>query len=81
MMSVEDLRKAASAVLPAPDNDTFGECSRWVYAVIQELDRLKLVGLNDVVALEEEFSTFAADNRAYARRDRFPNVTVSQDCA
>ncbi|PIL36585.1 hypothetical protein GSI_00274 [Ganoderma sinense ZZ0214-1] len=79
-ITVEDLQKAAS-VVPAPQNDTFGECSRWLYMVIQELDRLKLVVLKDVVALEEEFSTFASDNRAYARRDRFPNVAVSPHCA
>ncbi|KAM5540596.1 hypothetical protein V8D89_005627 [Ganoderma adspersum] len=79
-LTAEDVHKVASSV-PPPDNDTFGECSRWVYTVIQELDKQKLVILEDVVALEEEFSTFASNNRAYARRDRFPNVAVSQYCA
>ena len=79
-LTAEDLHQAASAVSP-PENDTFGECSRWVYKVIQELDRLKLLVLKDVALLEEEFSTLASDSRAYARRDRFPNVAVSQYCA
>ena len=79
-LTTEDLHQAASTV-PPPENDTFGECSRWVYTVVQELDGLKLLVLKDGASLEEEFSTFASNNRAYARRDRFPNVAVSQYCA
>ncbi|TFK55374.1 hypothetical protein OE88DRAFT_609830 [Heliocybe sulcata] len=78
-ISVHDLCEAASAV-PAPENDTFGECSRWVYKVVQQLAESMLLVLEDAAA-EEEFDAFAAGNRAYARRDKFPNVAVSQFCS
>ncbi|KXN88692.1 hypothetical protein AN958_06236 [Leucoagaricus sp. SymC.cos] len=79
-MTVKNLQKAASAV-PVPENDIFGECSNWVFKVIQHLDRLGLVALKDIALLENEFSTFASESQGYARRDRFPNVAISKYCA
>ncbi|KAJ7089727.1 hypothetical protein B0H15DRAFT_907642 [Mycena belliarum] len=75
----EQLR-AAAAEIPAPDNDEFGECGPWVYRVVQQLQNVGLVVCTDLKGMAEEFEAFAAGNRAYARRDRLPNVAVSQFC-
>ncbi|KAI0759049.1 hypothetical protein C8Q74DRAFT_1301733 [Fomes fomentarius] len=79
-VDVDQLRDAASSVA-VPEHGEFGACSSWVYAVVQELHKRGLVVLADAVALEKEFETFATGNRAYARRDRFPNVAISQYCS
>ncbi|KAH8091772.1 hypothetical protein BXZ70DRAFT_1001900 [Cristinia sonorae] len=78
-ITVEQLCQVASSI-PAPSNDVFGECSRWVMKVIQALNDEGLIQVTDIVALEQEFSDFVTGNRAYARRDRFPNVAVSAHC-
>ena len=80
IVTPEQLREAARAV-PPPDNDEFGECAPWVWRVLEKLSEGGLVNLKDVKLLEEEVSAFATGNRAYARRDRFPNVMVSQYCS
>ncbi|KAI0087777.1 hypothetical protein BDY19DRAFT_953143 [Irpex rosettiformis] len=78
-ITVNQLCEAASAV-PVPDNDQFGECGPWVFKTIEKLHEMGVLTLVDVVALEKEFGVFAEGNRAYARRDRFPNVAVSLHC-
>ena len=76
-LSYEHLAEAAQRV-PVPSNDTFGECSTWARNVVAELGEMSLLDVKDIDALESEFADFAAGNRAYARRDTFPNVAVSQ---
>ena len=79
-VEVDQLIDAASAVL-VPKHGEFGACCPWAYAVVRELHNRGLVNLGDADALEKEFEAFAVGNRAYARRDRFPNVAVSQHCS
>ncbi|KAI0798712.1 hypothetical protein BC629DRAFT_1285692 [Irpex lacteus] len=76
----EQLREAASAVVP-PNNDEFGECASWVWRVLERLHDGGLIRLDDVEGIKEEVSTFVAGNRAFARRDKFPNVMISQFCS
>ncbi|KAA1477864.1 hypothetical protein DENSPDRAFT_829320 [Dentipellis sp. KUC8613] len=78
-ITLEQLQDTASAI-PVPDNDHFGECGPWVFKVVQELHARGLVVLTDIGALEEEFNTLADGSRAFARRDKFPNVAVSKFC-
>ncbi|KAJ7281896.1 hypothetical protein C8J57DRAFT_1123839 [Mycena rebaudengoi] len=78
-ITLVELRAAAAAV-PPPDNDRFGECEPWMSRVVEQLHALNLVVCTDVNQMVEEFHTFATKNRAYARRDKFPNVAVSQFC-
>ncbi|KAG1741996.1 hypothetical protein EDB19DRAFT_689776 [Suillus lakei] len=75
----EQLQEAAQAIL-APQNDEFGACLPWVLAVVQKLHDMGLVILKNAEALQDEFVRFAEGNKAYARRDKFPNVAVSQFC-
>ncbi|TFY68851.1 hypothetical protein EVG20_g3386 [Dentipellis fragilis] len=79
-ISLVQLQDAASTVT-VPNNDHFGECGPWVFKVVQELHTRGLIALTDIGALEEEFNTLADGSRAFARRDKFPNVAVSQFCA
>ena len=79
-VNVGQLHDAASAV-PVPEHGEFGACGPWVYAVVRELHKRGLVVLIDAEALEKEFEAFAVGNKAYARRDRFPNVVASQYCS
>lgn len=78
-LDIHKLRSVA-ATIPAPDNDTFGACSRWVFRVIEELHSQSHIVLKDIRALEEELYAFVERNRDFARRDRFPNVMVSAFC-
>lgn len=74
----------AAKQVQMPDNDEFGECGPWVCRVVEELLRRGLVRLQEGATVEElkdEFDEFARGNRAYARRDRFPNIKVSQKCS
>jgi hypothetical protein len=73
------LQEAAQAV-PVPQSDEFGECLPWVLAVVRKLHKMELVALTDAEALQDEFARFAEGNKAYARRDKYPNVAVSQFC-
>ncbi|KZW03234.1 hypothetical protein EXIGLDRAFT_725691 [Exidia glandulosa HHB12029] len=79
-VTVDQLRAAAESV-PAPENDEFGECGPWVWRVVAILNEQGLLDIDDISALTEEFTTFAAGNTPYARRDRFPNVAVSKFCS
>ncbi|KAJ7160969.1 hypothetical protein C8R46DRAFT_1106098 [Mycena filopes] len=79
-ITLDQLRAAATAV-PPPDNDEFGECEPWMARVVEELHAADLVACTDVKGLVDEFHAFAIENRAYARRDKFPNVAVSRFCA
>lgn len=76
-LPLDQLLEAASAV-PAPDNDDFGECGPWVWHVLEKLHERNLIVLQDTNAVAEEVEAFTARNKAYARRDRFPNVAASQ---
>ncbi|KAL7281785.1 hypothetical protein PYCCODRAFT_757596 [Trametes coccinea BRFM310] len=78
-ITVQQLQDAAGAV-PVPDNDHFGECGPWVFKVVEELSNKGLVTLSNAAALQEEFNALAQGSRAFARRDKFPNVAVSQYC-
>ncbi|KAL4245087.1 hypothetical protein ABKN59_010219 [Abortiporus biennis] len=78
-ITVDQLQQAGS-VVPVPDNDEFGECGPWVCKVVEKLHEMGLVQLEDIEELRKEFSEFAAGNKAFARRDRFPNVSVSKFC-
>ncbi|KAJ7745687.1 hypothetical protein B0H16DRAFT_970735 [Mycena metata] len=78
-ITLDQLRTAATAV-PPPDNDEFGECEAWMAKVVEQLHATNLIACTDVTGLVDEFHAFATGNRAYARRDKFPNVAVSQFC-
>lgn len=69
--------------IAVPQNDEFGECLPWALRVVESLNALGLVALKDdgVAALEHEFTEFAAGNRSYATRTRFPNVKISSICS
>lgn len=79
-ITVSQLQIAAKLV-PVPENDNFGECGPWVYRVVEELHNLGLIALVDAQELAKEFNAFAAESKAFARRDRFPNLAVSLYCS
>lgn len=66
--------------IPPPNNGEFGECAPWALKLVQALDAKGIVELEDVVKLGEEVDSFARNNRAYARRDKFPNLGTSKFC-
>ncbi|KAJ7682723.1 hypothetical protein DFH06DRAFT_1314907 [Mycena polygramma] len=78
-IAVEQLVASSEKVI-APDNDEFGECFPWVMRVVEQLHADGILKLVDMDALEKEFREFSEGNRAYARRDKFPNTTVSRYC-
>ncbi|KAG1727936.1 uncharacterized protein EDB91DRAFT_1350224 [Suillus paluster] len=67
-VTLEQLQEAAQSV-PAPQNDEFGECLPWVLAVVLKLHDMGLVVLANAEAPQD---------KAYTRRDKCPNVAVSQ---
>ncbi|KAJ7752831.1 hypothetical protein DFH07DRAFT_744697, partial [Mycena maculata] len=71
---------AAAERVSAPDNCEFGECLPWVMRAVAQLGSEGLVHVTDLDALAEEFREVSKGNRDYARRDRFPNTTVSSYC-
>ncbi|KAH9945070.1 uncharacterized protein BXZ73DRAFT_38242 [Epithele typhae] len=79
-LTVEQLRDAASTVV-VPDHGEFGACSAWVLQVVDELHKRGFVQLSDTAGLAAEIDAFATGSKAYARRDRFPNVAASQYCS
>ncbi|KAF8467521.1 hypothetical protein JB92DRAFT_3060263 [Gautieria morchelliformis] len=79
-ISTEQLDEAAASV-PPPPNDEFGECLPWVLRVVQRLNEMGLVNLTNVDELGREFEDFAAGNKIYATRQKFPNVKASAFCS
>lgn len=79
-ITIQLLREAASAV-SVPNRDEFGACLPWVFDVVKELQKMQLLTVENIGALEQEFAAFVAGNRAFARRDRFPNVATSVHCS
>ncbi|KAJ8523178.1 hypothetical protein ONZ45_g296 [Pleurotus djamor] len=79
VIGVDKLIEVAKTV-SVPASDEFGECSPWVRRVLEALDEHRWVKLKDAPELEKEFNAFAEGSRTFARRDRFPNVGVSQFC-
>ncbi|KAG7096035.1 hypothetical protein E1B28_006716 [Marasmius oreades] len=71
------LSEVAQTVV-VPPNDRFGECSPWVKSLIDKLNELGFIGVANVDGLMKEFKEFAAGNRAFARRDKYPNVAISR---
>jgi hypothetical protein len=69
-----------ASALPPPDNGEFGECAPWALRLIQALHEKEIVDLEDVEKLGEEVDSFARDSRAYARRDKYPNLATSKFC-
>lgn len=67
--------------LTVPVGREWGECFPWVIRAVQALHDAKLVSLVSTSGLREELEKFASGNRAYARRDLFPNTKVSEFCA
>ncbi|KAG1766731.1 hypothetical protein EV702DRAFT_950393, partial [Suillus placidus] len=55
-----------------------GECLKWVIRAVEVLHSEGLVDLGSADNLAQGFSTFAAGNRSYATRNKFPNVKASQ---
>jgi hypothetical protein len=70
----------ATQAIPAPQNDTFGECKPWIYRVVKQLHDSGLLELKDADALSQEVEAHAIGSNDYARRDKFPNVAVSKNC-
>ncbi|KAI0790916.1 hypothetical protein C8Q75DRAFT_79854 [Abortiporus biennis] len=83
-ISEEKLEQVAREI-DVPQNDEFGECLPWAMRCVTKLDELGLVKLVDheqaIDKLRNEFEEFAERNKAYARRDKFPNVAVSKFCS
>ena len=79
-ISIEQLEEAAAS-LPPPANDKFGECLPWVLRVVRRLSEMGLVNLANVDELGREFEDFAAGNKVYATRQKFPNVKASAFCS
>lgn len=79
----KDQLEDAAKSIAVPENDEFGECLPWALRVVENLHSRDLVVLKDgdVAALEREFAEFAAGNRDYATRTRFPNVKISSICS
>ncbi|KAH7883412.1 hypothetical protein F5I97DRAFT_1814922 [Phlebopus sp. FC_14] len=80
----EQLQDIAQTV-SVPQNAMFGECRPWVLKVVEKLCEAGLLVLKDGASVEmlgREFEEFAGGDRlkAYARRDRFPEVMVSKYC-
>ncbi|PPQ92613.1 hypothetical protein CVT25_007305 [Psilocybe cyanescens] len=75
-----DQLKMAAGEVAVPDNDRFGECGSWVFRVIEQLGKVGVLDLVDVQELRKEFNEFAAGNRNFARREKFPNVDTSKWC-
>ncbi|EJC99850.1 uncharacterized protein FOMMEDRAFT_160296 [Fomitiporia mediterranea MF3/22] len=79
-LTISQLEDVAKTV-HVPENDEFGECGPWVFRVVEELHKFGLVVLLDGERLSQEFAAFAGESAEFARRDRFPNVMVSQFCS
>ncbi|EAU93655.1 hypothetical protein CC1G_02885 [Coprinopsis cinerea okayama7 len=73
------IEEIASSIAP-PDNGEFGECAPWALKLVQALSDRGIVELKDVEKLGEEVDSLARDSRAYARRDKFPNLATSNFC-
>ncbi|KAI0075463.1 hypothetical protein K474DRAFT_1691801 [Panus rudis PR-1116 ss-1] len=76
----EQLQEIAATV-PVPQNDNFGECTSWTKSVVEKLADAGLIQVTDMEGLWKEFEEFVTGNRAFARRDRFPNVVSSSFCS
>ncbi|KAH6913292.1 hypothetical protein BKA70DRAFT_1183155 [Coprinopsis sp. MPI-PUGE-AT-0042] len=76
----EDLLTEAAKSIPPPENDDFGECAPWVFRVLDALATRGVLTVVDREKLEEEVDSFARCSRAFARRDKLPNISVSQFC-
>ncbi|KAF8467520.1 hypothetical protein JB92DRAFT_3060262 [Gautieria morchelliformis] len=70
----------AAKQVAVPSGAEEGECLKWVMSVIGILQKHGLVRVSSISHLQQEFSQFAAGNRAYATRSILPNVNVSQYC-
>jgi hypothetical protein len=68
--------EVASSVA-VPEGDTFEECLSWVLRLIEA----RLLSLESITNLEEEFNAAIGGDRGRARTDKDPNVTVSEYCA
>jgi hypothetical protein len=81
-LSIEDAKEVliSAESVPAPENDEFGECAPWVYRVIDKLNDTTVLKVVDIKRLEEEVASFAQGSSAFARRDKFPNLAVSEFC-
>ncbi|EJD50955.1 hypothetical protein AURDEDRAFT_135243 [Auricularia subglabra TFB-10046 SS5] len=78
-VDVAAIREAVEGV-DIPANDTFGECSKWMWRAVALLGETGLLALKEMDALVEEWEEFVKGNAKYARRDRFPNVAISSFC-
>ena len=76
----EDDLKALLEEVAVPLGGEPGECLNWVMRAVEHLAARKVVTLLSSANLREEFSSFCSGNRAFARRELFPNVMVSQNC-
>lgn len=79
-IDVGAVRVLVEEQVDVPANDTFGECSKWVWRAVALLVEKGLLSVKDEEALKAEWEEFVKGNAAYARRDRFPNVAVSAFC-
>jgi len=79
VITPEQLDAAARKAVVNP-GAPIGECLEWVMRVVQILHSDGFVKLASVDSLSQEFSNFAAGNRSYATRSKFPNVQASQYC-
>lgn len=78
--TAENIIEKIALRIPPPENGDFGECAPWALELVQALYEEGIVELLDVDQLGEEVDSFAKESRAYARRDKFPNLATSNFC-
>ncbi|KAJ8473225.1 hypothetical protein ONZ45_g16372 [Pleurotus djamor] len=77
--SLQTIDAAARALCP-PLNDEFGHCASWVLDLIEILSAEGLCTMKSKDQLALEINQFAQESKAYARRNRFPNVANAVFC-
>jgi hypothetical protein len=80
LKGLEETINAAALEIPPLDNDEFGECAPWATRLVKRLHDKGIVELKDEERLAEEVDQFAQGSKAFARRDRFPNLASSKFC-
>lgn len=77
---LDEIIDAAALEIPPPDNDEFGECAPWAIRLVKGLHERGVVELVDEEKLAEEVDEFARGSKAFASRNKFPNLASSKFC-
>lgn len=79
-LTAEELNGLLAQVIPPSATET-GGCLNWVMRAVRLLAERGYVTLRSEEGLREEFASFCAGNRGYARTTAYPNVKESQYCS